>query len=253
MKNFHEHEHNETLEKYLDDLLSNDDRTDFEQHHAADELRKDAGADAELTQRLRRAFSPPTSPTVAEIESLLERERAEVRLKRSIVERRGLGVAALLAIAAAAIGLVVLQQLREGDQISPFFEQRPLATIYQEVVDQGFRPYYFCEDQERFARTFEKRQATPLLLADTPIDRRMVGLSYVGGLSRDTTAMLAYVDKQPVVVFVDRIEHDNPQLFLSSARQGVNIFRAQLADLVIYEVTPFDSAIMTPYLRLAAE
>ena len=79
-----------------------------------------------------------------------------------------------------------------------------------------------------------------------PPGSRMLGLSYAGGLSRDTTAMLCDVDAQPVMVFVDRIAADRPDLVQSD--EDVHVFRSKRHGLVFYEVTPFQHARVVEYL-----
>ena len=121
--------------------------------------------------------------------------------------------------------------------------------IYRETIESGFRPYYFCEDEDRFRLTFEKRQIVPLRLAQMPSDRRMVSLSYLGGLSRNTTAILCYSASKPVVVFVDRLETDTSTA-VDDADPDVNVLRKQLGDLVLYEVTPLESATIVEFLEV---
>jgi hypothetical protein len=67
----------------------------------------------------------------------------------------------------------------------------------------------------------------------------MLGLSYPGGLSRDTTAMLCKVDGKPVMVFVDRPSKDQP-LAVEHADAKTHVFRQERDGLVFYEVTPLD-------------
>jgi len=134
--------------------------------------------------------------------------------------------------------------------MQPFFEPRPVAEIYTEIVEAGFEPYYECHDNERFQETFAMRQDVPLRLAQLPQNSRMLGLSYPGGLSRDTTAMLCEVDEQPVMVFVDQLEKDNP-LADQNEDSSLNVFREVRDGLVFYEVTPLERPTMTQYLVLS--
>jgi hypothetical protein len=155
-----------------------------------------------------------------------------------------------MAVTAAAIAVVFVTWRFGGrKQKEPFFEPRPLADIYRETVANGFKPYYECRDEERFALTFATRQGQPLKLAQLPEGRRMLGLSYSGGLSRNTTAMLCRVDEQPVIVFVDRQEADQA---LASGHSGpdLHVLRKEYHGLVMYEVTPFTDARMMNYLVL---
>jgi hypothetical protein len=134
--------------------------------------------------------------------------------------------------------------------VQPFFQVRPLATIYRESVSLGFRPYYFCDDEERFALTFLKRQDVPLRLTAMPDDQRMIGLSYVGGLSRDTTAILCEYRDQPVIVFVDDRIKDTPSIAMADIGPGLYVHRAELAGLVLYEVSPFESPLFIEFLQV---
>lgn len=143
--------------------------------------------------------------------------------------------------AAAAIGAILLWRPWAGPAVPQSrFTPQPLAAIYRATVKQGFEPYYECHDAERFAATFAHRQDAPLKLLPMASGSRMLGLSYLGGLSPDTTAMLCIVDEKPVLAFVDRVEHDSRRV-TADAGDDLHIFRRTLGDLVIYEVTPFET------------
>ena len=76
----------------------------------------------------------------------------------------------------------------------------------------------------------------------------MLGLSYSGGLSRHTTAMLCVVDEQPVMVFVDRVEADRNQLYDDTLEPPITVVRREYRGLVLYEVTPYRQARILDYL-----
>ena len=98
--------------------------------------------------------------------------------------------------------------------------------------------------------TFAKRQRVPLGLSKLPADRRMVGLSYVGGFTRDTTAILGYAHNKPVIVFVDRRDVDNPSITVPDPSSGLHLHRRELGDLVIYEVSPLPQPNFTDHLYI---
>ena len=244
------------LDAYLDGHTADAERQAFEARLAED---SDANAavqiQRDIDETLRREFQVKP-PSVMEIERLLVGQQAgalaydrEPNIPRVRQNRRTLLLVSS-AIVAVLAWVAVMAQWNSPNRIEPFFEQRPLAAIYAESVKQGFRPYYFCEDEERFAATFKKRQHVPLRLAATPHDRRMVGLSYVGGLSRDTTAILCYVKEKPVILFVDRKESDNPTIATDASGTSLYVHRTSLDDLVVYEVTPFEDLSMTSYLQI---
>lgn len=69
----------------------------------------------------------------------------------------------------------------------------------------------------------------------------MLGLSYPGGLSRDTTAMLCMVDESPVMVFVDRAAADSELAAQVASDSEINVFRSERDGLVMYEVSELET------------
>lgn len=240
----------ERLEAYLDDRLSSEEKAEFERQLSAEaDTARQVESQRQIDDRLRQLFSP-SEIQPGHVGELLAMDRSAERrseLPPKMVSRRFLlacvgGLAATL-----ACGLLAWQWLLQP-RLEPYFRPRPLAALYREAVDAGFRPYYFCEDEARFRLTFTKRQNVPVLLAEMPSDRHMVGLSYLGGLSRDTTAILCYSQEQPVVVFVDRRENDTSKA-TENSDSGLHVFRQELGDLVLYEVTPLGSATIVDFLN----
>lgn len=251
MSDYHDHALDERLEKYLDHLLQGDELAEFEERLRHDPDTQRAVEQHRVFEARLRACLAPASVSASEVSRWISTpvDRGS-RYKRNA---KYTAVAVLSVVAAVVSWMVVVTQWNGSRRnIEPFFEQRPLAVLYRETVDQGFRPYYYCDDEERFAQTFRKRQDAPLALRSHPDDRRMVGLSYIGGLSRDTTAMLAYADQQPVVVFVDRKEFDNEELATRCPEglEELQVHRSEVGELVIYEVSPFIGAKMSPYLAI---
>ncbi len=233
----------EQIEAYVDGLLSPSEREAFEaQLHAY----PDVAAQLELQQwidaALRKGF-PPAQPSAVHLERLLVSTG-------SAVTRRFAQVA-MLAVAAALGGVIVAWQFMDRPmdrpREEPFFQPRPVAEVYRETVKNGFEPYYECHDDERFAATFQKRQGIVLHLAAMPAGKGMLGLSYPGGLSRDTTAMLCRVDDQPVMVFVDRVENDQP-IAVENDDSSLRIKREVRDGLVFYEVAPAGAVSVLEYL-----
>ncbi len=244
-------DYSERLEAYLDGLLTPDERLSAQR-----QFEQDPGVLAEIKlqnqidQQLRSAFnSPPITPLPLGPHAVPRHKPATTRRDAEPRRRfRKRSKAALWMVAACAAWLVVFWNFR-GDQNSDVkFVRRPLREIYRDCVSQGFTPYYVCDDAQRFRETFEFRHQTGLRLEPMPEDRYMVGLSYLHGLSRYTTAMLARVKGAPVVVFVDRLENDSspPK---PDGDATIHCFRRQVAGLVMYELTPFGEPLVTPYLQ----
>ena len=236
------------LEAYLDGLLSGPERMAFEESLRSDPVRREQ---VELQSRIDASLArlyPTSEPSPAHMAELSA--RFDTAPENAPAHRRVapwiLGVAAA---AAAAAVLLAWRPFGTGHS-APFFQPRPVAQLYAQAVTSGFTPYYKCDEPDRFAAVFDRRQGQPLRLLPLPEGIEMLGISYPGGLSRDSTAMLCRVDDQPVMVLVDRAQADQPSA-PQNDNPALHIFREVRDGLVFYEVTPFDSARVTEYLAIA--
>jgi hypothetical protein len=260
MTDFQPPNRDELLEAYLDGLLNDADRAAFEASLRDDPVRqRQVELQMEIDGALDRLFTVET-PSHAQLAAALASALASATPAPSpapvslpprptAVSRGARTYWAGAAAVAAALVISTMAALlwSQPKSSGPAFAAEPLAAIYEDAVDCGFEPTYECREADRFAATFQQRQGIPLQLAAMPTGMRMLGLSYVHGLSRKTTAMLCYVDGKPVVVFVDRVENDRPVIAETPA-DGLNIFRDERDGLVFYEVTPFDKPRVTSLL-----
>jgi hypothetical protein len=239
------------LDAYLDGLLEPAERSAFEQRlRAHPELEREVQQFTELDIKIRRIF-PPEQVSEKQIEQLIgnltnspnSKILSEPQHRSPTVALR----AVLIGLAATLAWVLVIWQWGDPPVETPYFEPKPVAQVYHEVLSNGFEPYYECHDDQRFADTFLRRQGQALRLAALPQGSHMLGLSYAGGLSRDTTAMLCRVNGEPVMVFVDQLEKDSP-LALQNHSSETQVHRVAHGGLVFYEVTPFDDARVIEYL-----
>jgi len=235
------------LEAYLDAALEPRDRAVVDDAvGGSPELRRQVELQARIDAGLARLFA---------VEAPTEEQVAAVVASRSRGPRVAtgrLGWAAAILAAAAAIGWLVATNFLTGTGGNDrHFVARPLADLYRDAVANGFEPGYQCEDADRFAATFERRQGIPLKLVRLPVGLRMFGLAYIGGLSPETTAMLAEADGQRVMVFVDRADLDRSDAAANAGKE-LRVFREVRDGLVFYEVTPLDRPRMIEYLVPAA-
>lgn len=241
------------MERFLDGLMTEEEAADFTASVPAAELEALLAMEEQLSQSLAKLTSISTLD-----QGEIEREfvsshpavvgRPTSDLPRSSSRRRWVQIA-LVACLLIAVGIPVLWNLNNGP-VGVHFEQRPLAQLYQETVDRGFRPNYNCEEPQRFADTFERNHGKPLALDDLPDGSKMLGLSTLGGISRSTVAMLCSVNGENVIVFVDRAgkaDLETPKRLDNGS--NVNIFVEEKNGLVFLEVTPLESARMIEHFR----
>jgi hypothetical protein len=235
---------NKQIEAYLDGQMSPSEREAFEEQlRARPELAQRLELQQRIDSSLRRQFSPE-EPSAVHLEQVLAGRSpgsAHTLPWRRVVQ------VALVAAAAAVAGVIAGWQFLDRPVEQPFFQPRPVAELYHEAVASGFEPYYECRDDARFAATFQKRQGIVLHLAAMPAGQGMLGLSYPGGLSRDTTAMLCLVDEKPVMVFVDRVENDQPNAS-KNEDPALTVHREARDGLVFYEVAPQGTPSVLEYL-----
>jgi hypothetical protein len=226
---------------FFDHLLSDEDRQRFLQESGS---RRELSADMELQTKidasLRRTFHFDR-PDREQISQLARGTELGKPPRQDRTRRQLAALVALAAILLIMIGAGVWQYINNR-QMEPAFQPQPLARIYEETVERGFKPYYLCDDPERFAEVFERRHGTRLGLAEMPAGSFMVGISFLGGFSRNTTAMLCEVDRRNVIVFVDNAENNRPDLALPDGDSGLNIFGVRKDQLIFYEVTPLPSS-----------
>lgn len=249
------------LERFIDGLMSDKEAEEFlEMTDNAELAIAERDLQFKIDDALRRSFGfsdveKETLVRSAQLELLLSPPAGEVESQTTLSQLGSLRESPLfkLAIAASLLFAICIGTWMFGGfgrQITPHFNARPVAKIYNETVERGFRPYYNCEDDQRFADTFEFRQGIPLALADLPEGSRMLGLSYLGGISRDTTAMLAEVDGKKVMVFVDvAANRHGLEVAAVSSAPDLNVFVVQRDGLVFCEVTPHEKSTLIEYFE----
>ncbi len=237
----------ELIEAYLDDTLDAAQRAAVEEALRADpERQRQVELQGRIDASLQRLFVAK-APADHRVAAMLESATGPARRTPLKLVRYAGAAAATLAAAAALGWLFVAQPLSRSRSSNPYFAARPVVDLYRDAEANGFEPTYQCEEADRFADTFERRQGVPLKLLKLPVGMRMLGLSYPGGLSADTTAMLCLIDGQRVMVFVDRLSADRTSASDSTIKK-LHVFRHERDGLVFYEVTPLDRPRAIDYL-----
>lgn len=245
-------DHNDNLlDRYLDGLMSQQEADKFLQQVDAEELRKAEKLQAKVDQSLKSMLSGLSVDEEAiKNEYLRNEEENAAELKTAGPQeptRSSFTKLALAALLLVAAGLSIWFN-SQPQQLALKFEPSPLTDIYAKKIE-NFRPYYVCDDKERFAQTFVSKIGIPLALAKLPTDRSMLGLSYLGGISRNTVAMLSQVQGEDVIVFVDRETEPGVDVGVKSTDPSLNVFVQRKNGLVFVEVTPLESAELIDYFE----
>jgi len=244
------------LDLFLDDMLSEEERKEFLKNHDPADLAKAQAVQNQIDASLRSLyhFEPLDATQEKEVarkafqETPAEKVSRAPEPSRAPAASRRQFVAAVLAASLLAITASGLWWMNQGSN-DPVFQNRPVASLYQETVSAGFRPYYNCEDDQRFSDTFEFRHGTALKLTEMPEGIRMLGLSYLGGISRGSTAMLGEVDGEKVIVFVDNAGRGKVDISTTTGSE-LNVFVEERDGFVFAEVTPLDSPQLIEYFEL---
>lgn len=243
----------ELLDAYLDGRLDEARRREVEAELERDPaLRALVGLQGRIDDGVKRFATPPDPKAVlARAKADLAAERAEEAredaetAKQGEVVRGPWGRRVIVALAACLLVTLGLAFLRDpGPKDYPL---GAVASIYERRVQSGFQPDWVCRDDAEFEQSVSARLGRTVKLAATrPPGVEVLGLGYDGVVSAHGMVVLAHVDGRPVLVVVDKAASDRP----ISLPEGspLRLFRRQVQDLVLYEVTPFDAVRAIPAL-----
>ena len=235
------------IERLIDQQSLSGKSTDPIEYGDQQQLDFELQLQEKIDASLRRSF--PAEP----IKESLHREKMEALVASSrLPERRSMAIRVMV-LAASVMLLASLTILPILQRNSPDigFTREPLAELYQDSLDRGFKPYYDCSDPVLFASQFDENLGVALRLAEMPEHKKMLGLAFFGGISRKTTAMLGQVNDKPVLVFVDNLSEDDEKMRSQVGKSGkYHISRATKDDLVFYEISEFEDAHLIEYFEL---
>ncbi|MCC7290660.1 MAG: hypothetical protein IT449_01210 [Phycisphaerales bacterium] len=109
------------------------------------------------------------------------------------------------------------------------------AEVREELIAGGFEPDWRCEIGPKFAMYVYHRLGQTLLPASIPPRFEIMGWAYRNCLSPETMVLLTRIEDEPVLVFIDRKDSDQPQAI--PAGSGLFIHKTELNELVLYELS----------------
>lgn len=219
------------LERYLDgELNAREQRALNRALREAPDLREQIALQRRIDAALRDVFAAGRpEPAVAG------------RIDRGQLTWRRLGLYAAALVLVALAGLWVRSAIHQRTSFNPLNSPE---RIYQRLVQGGFEPEFICEPGPEFIAAVEERFGEGLNIAEAPgVD--VIGWAYRASqpagaygqiLSDDMLILMAYVEREPVIVLMDRTGADSrPRLAPDS---DLHQFRRRMDGFVLYEVTP---------------
>jgi len=239
------------INAFLDDQMSPSEREAFLSLLANDaSLRHELDRQQALEQSIRRIYRERgIEKAIAGIpinDSISNWPSAGDHIKSPRSIQRFLAAAALLSFSLTGVWYS-WSISRPAPALDPYAPQpwRSFETVYNDAVREGFKPAWICRDERELERTFVKKVRQPLLIAALPAGVTAGGIAYSNTITPTTINVYGRVDDTPVMVFVDKLaaDHGPP----SPPPAGFHLFRSQIEDLVLYELTPFDRPNILPY------
>jgi hypothetical protein len=223
------------LDLYLDGLLSGAELAAFEEQMKRDPaLAAQVDSQRRINDSLRRVMMPPESPEAAS-ESYSLRPTLFARMRRS----PWVAIAAVLIIGVSVWRVWDVYYTKPDEIAYPGSSPRTMDVIYKVEKDRGMVPMWVCKDDKEFATTFYKNLGSALTFRNPPANVTSIGLSYgnVIDLSPKTVYMLFKIDGREVLVFIDHKQNDHAPKLRTA---GMNLFRRETGQFVLYEMTPLD-------------
>lgn len=229
------------LDAFLDGTLTDAQRERFRELLAGDpSLQAEIDFQADINASLRRLVVPREVPQPAELGAAPPAPVLRLPAPRRTWVRTIAAAAALLAIAATIFVVRFMPQkapLRQPDE------------VYQSIVSAGFKPREVCTSEDAFTNWTRYAVGELLVIPADLAGITLLGWDYEPVLQPRTGVLLARVGETPVIVLMDA--RDKARRLTVPRSSGLRIFRRDVGEAVLYEVTPLDHAALLPHARLA--
>ncbi|MDX2132821.1 MAG: hypothetical protein SFY69_12295 [Planctomycetota bacterium] len=235
------------LDQFVDGLLAPPERDAFERRVQSEPVLRDALAqqralDAAISRLYaypESAAANPTAPVPAPTPApATEAGPGPFRLTRRLGWLSGLAAAIVI----ASIALFLYQPsgltFREPD------------ALYAQYQAAGFKPAWKCENDQEFADAVAFYLGSAVVVPQATPGVEVIGWSYADEfgkgtpISQQTLSLFTRVEGQNVLVLMDRAERD--RRLSVDPDSGLRLFRREVNNLVLYEVTPLDRPRVLP-------
>ncbi len=230
------------LDRFLDGLMDERERSEFEQVLASDaELQRAAALQKSIDASLSRAARPEA------VEACL----AALPLGRVTRSVPSLYRLAPLGIAAAVLAVLATwvwsSQSTPGHRPIALPTPTTLVAAYRQAIETGFRAYHECKDPSEYNDRFRERFGQGLVAAAPPVAVTLLGWGTSELPSNRAYTLLLKRDGKPVMLFFDELSADRAPIREPAA--DVHIYRREIGRMVVYEVTPFDAPVLLDSFR----
>ncbi|MFO0836236.1 MAG: hypothetical protein U0638_14790 [Phycisphaerales bacterium] len=228
----------EQIDAYLDDALSPADRAAFEARLAADEsLRAELDLARGIESSLKRSHVPADIPA-ASFKLAPAKPAAFSTLASRHTRRRRLWLLA----SAAAVLLLASAGYFIYDHFDTSFRRYDAGKFYALAAERNFAPDWTCNNDEEFKDTTRNNAGQAMLVRQDPsANVQLIGWAYSKTyrgtpLGPRTIMLFAKVDNSPIIVLVDTLANDAK--IKGDFDPSLHMFRRELGNTVLYEITP---------------
>lgn len=247
------------LDAFLDGQLSASQQAAFHRRLGADRrLAEEVSLQQAIDGSLKRLYAPqapPAAPPATPFAQAPQANHGPDRFHRLMTLQVRPWQAAVAAAIFLALGLITWQvafvpspsgpyERSGGSSYGRAMEKQTPHEVYLTQVRDGFAAAWACPPA-RFASISRQRLGSaltyrvPAQAAGTAPEIEILGASYVHVFSRQTVALLARVNGEPVIVLVDR--RDRAAAEAPGPQTGdLHTHRADVGPLALYEISPLD-------------
>lgn len=230
-------EFDELLEAFLDGRRTPEERAELAPTPARlAELDAALAEQEALDRSLRRLYEPSNAAAVVQGIGRSAEDRAREPLLRMRTRPVARWLAAAAAVAVLGVGVSYFALKRTGTPRG----QMSIFEVYAEHVAHNMDPNRVCNDPQAFAGGVWRKTGQGLQFVDPmPAGVRMTGFARGRAFRRNVLLILALADDTPVVVFL-LPKHVADQERSCSSQDGLNVFRRDIGEAAVIEVTPLD-------------
>ena len=231
------------LDAYLDGAMTPDQCAEFQREIDSDDnLRRQIEIQTEIDQAMERLFQPSSVERIpignADLHGSEPYQLPSTAMRDWGAVPRRLAVAAAL-VAGVFGGWLTWNALQPSSVSNPYGPWRSIEVVYADSVANGMKPEWTCDNELEFAVSIRDHFGQAAVISfELPDGMAALGLAYCNSISRRTVYLLAEVNDEPVIVFIDRVEADQGLTLDESS--GLNLFHRQIGRLVLYELSPLE-------------